>query len=265
VITTLLRVTALAGLVLATVGCSESQDPELDVQATIDASVEATVAASRSAPTATSSITTEDVQSIVATATVDLRPSADPTPAARTGSLTAEAVQTIVAESIGFSEKEAGSTTLTHIYEAPSGRWSIRHPGDWIAYEVNVAYSERIQLTGLLEGSAGSASAAVVVERVADGGLLPLAESTDAVILVNLGHLDDFRLISRSTQTIGGTIAEEIIFSHKAPLIGPAIGLMIVVRATSDIYTIQGVTLASSFDDVEGEIRDILYSFRILE
>lgn len=339
----------MAGIVLAVGGCAESQEPEPDVQATIDASVEATVAASRRVATPTPSINdsrkasaaAEEIASIVATATTRLHLSAEPTPTAISDALTAKEIQRIVAESSREAKSAAEEiasivatattesqlaaeptptaatnaltakdiqriiatavadatqptvtplpsgltaqdiqrivaaasdqvltdshpTTLSEVYEAPSARWSIRHPEGWIAYEANVAYSERIQLAGLVESSHGSAPVAVIVERVPDGGLLPLAESTDAVILLNLGHLDDFRLISRSAQTLGATNAEEIVFTHKAPLIGPAIGLMIVVRAASDMYTIQGVTLSSSFEHVEGGIRDIVYSFRTL-
>lgn len=186
------------------------------------------------------------------------QPIATPTPEG----ITAEDIQRIVAAALSLPS-DPKSTALKQVYEAPSGRWSIQHPDGWSTRIVDVAYSEKIQLAGVLTGTRDPAPVVVEVERVNDGGLLPLDASTDAVILLNLGILEDFQLLSRSTQAFLDTFVEELVISHDAPL-GPYIILMIVLRSTSDLYTIQGVTMSSSFEDVEEQIREIVYSFRTL-
>jgi len=204
----------------------------------------------------------EEIASIVATATTRSHLTGKPTPTATTNILTAKDVQRIVATSVASWEDLEYAQAQT--YESPSGRWSIRYPEEWISLVVNVPFSERIRFAGMLGDSNDPAIAIVEVERVPDGGLLPLAESSDALILANLGLLENFRLLSRSTQVIRGALAEELVFSHDVAFLSFT-GLMIIVRSTSDLYTIQGLASSSQFNDIEEQIRDIVYSFRILD
>jgi len=115
------------------------------------------------------------------------QPIATPTPEG----ITAKDIHRMVGAALSLPN-DPKSTTLAQVYEAPSGRWSIQHPDGWSSRVVNVAYSEKIQLAGILIGTRDPAPVVVEVERVNDGGLLPLDASTDAVILLNLRFLRTF-------------------------------------------------------------------------
>ena len=77
----------------------------------------------------------------------------------------------------------------------------------------------------------------------------------------NLGLLDDFRLLSRSTQAFRGTFVEELVYRHNSPP-GPSNVLMIVMRSSSGLYTIRGAARSLEFEHVEDQIEAIVYSFR---
>ena len=251
--TVLIGITLSAGLVLAAGGCAEPrpQPSGPDVQA-IDASTGATGTALEATytprPTATPTLA-GSIATIVA----------DTSQTKGTGISVAE-VQVIVDAAFAAAQGDY-SFTLAQVYKPPSGRWSIQHPESWTIDLANVPNSEETRLAGKLDGRNGRASVAVEVRRFDDDGLLTVDASTDDVILPNLGLLDDFRLLSRSTQAFRGTFVEELVFSHNSTL-GPTIALMIVIRSSSDLYTIRGEAASPKFEHLEDQVRAIVYSFR---
>lgn len=150
---------------------------------------------------------------------------------------------------------------LARAYEAPSGSWSIQYPEGWTIDVAEAADRERTRLAGRLTGQEGQALASAEVERTDDHGLLTVNASTNDMVLPELALLDDFRLLSRSTQVLWGDFVEQLVFSHTSPD-GPSIALMIVTRSNSDLYTIRGETASSEFVHFEEQIRAIVYSFR---
>ena len=277
---------------LITVACADSESPTPDIQATIDASVRATVATYREDATPTQSPSrsflqarttpTPDVAAMVATAVASVQSEKDdgslttygdkttPTPSPSRSSLQARTTPTpdvsVVIANLIVEALESSQTTdqtLTQTYTAPSGLWSIRHPDGWESEVMNVAFSDRIVLGGPVESSDGITFAGISVETVNDDGLLSLDEITKGVILINSAILNDFHLLSRYTRAFQATVAEELLFSHESPL-GPTTGVMIVVRSAVHVHTVQIFSLSSSFEEVEGQLRDILHSFRLL-
>lgn len=251
--TALIGVTLSDGLVLAAGGCAEPrpQPSGPDVQA-IDASTGATVTALE--PTYTPRPTaTPTLAGSIATIVADTSQSKG------TGISVAE-VQVIVDAAFAAAQGDY-SFTLARAYEPPSGSWSIQHPEGWTIDVAKAADSEKTRLAGKLIGPKGQAFVAAEVKRFDDDGLMTIDASTDDVVLPDLGLLDDFRLLSRSTQAFRGTFVEELVFSHNSPL-GPSIALMIVMRSNSDLYTIRGEAASPKFEHLENQVRAIIYSFR---
>ena len=244
---------ALSGLVLAASGCARPtpQPPEPHVRAIVGSET-ATVTVLEPTytprPTATPTFS-EGVATIVADTSLS-----------RGTGLSVEDVQGILEVSFAALQGDY-NLALARAYEPPSGSWSIQHPDGWTIDVAKESDSGKTRLAGQLGGPKGQAFVAAEVKRVRYDRLSTLYASTEDVVLPDLALLDDFRLLSRSTQFLRGTFVEELVFSHNSPL-GPAIALMIVARSNSDLYTVRGETASPEFDHVEDQIRAIVYSFR---
>ena len=169
-------------------------------------------------------------------------------------------VRSIIVTSLAVAQGDY-SAMLAQAYEAPSGSWSIQHPESWTIDVEEAADRDMTRLAGRLTGQEGQVMASAEVERIDDHGLPTVDASTNDVVLPELALLDGFRLLSRSTQVLRGVFVEQLVFSHTSPD-GPSIGLMIVTRSNSDLYTVRGETASAEFDHFEEQIRAIVYSFR---